>query len=546
MADAPKNPFRPTTVSSFGGGLHFTDHPAAMQDHQWSWCENMVARDGCAEMWPSYGLLATLAVPFPLGAVQNPFTQDGALVATWAAGDNVRLWTVTGGGVITEITPTALALKGRQNAVLTAAFLNGYLVVSVGMPNGGGHSLARWTGGATYERIDAAVLGGPTTVEWDWICNFSGRIVGGSGEVDGVAAINESNRRTVGWCDADNEAIWSPAVSNSADQVFVDDVMGRIAGVAPLGDQACVILHGEGADVLTPTGGIPAFTRQALVRGVQALLLTPPGGNTPFYNSYFGTLPTGVLFIADDGVYVITSSGLKPIGTLVNRYVMKEIVPTIDTTTVTGLQRQGVVWHPCVKTVLFPRPGLGLAGASNEYMVWHLGSGAWSRIKPLSGTTIGIATRHAFIRSYGPGGTAPLKRRHWILDNSGKIFEEGSVAANGAYVVTKPFTSGAEPVDVQYRTLKVAWETLENPATAAIDVLVATQKDLNIPTILGSEGLEQQAQTFVPLGTLTAGNSELPMRIRGKYTWLKFKQNTGGARIRGFTFESRIGSGRRT
>src|SRR5262245_1834597 len=61
-------------IPTFGGGLDFSKNPAALEDHQWSWCQNIGAENGCAGSSMRYTKVVQDSSAYPAGlAGKNVF-----------------------------------------------------------------------------------------------------------------------------------------------------------------------------------------------------------------------------------------------------------------------------------------------------------------------------------------------------------------------------------------------------------------------------------------------------------------------------------------
>ena len=145
---------------------------------------------------------------------------------------------------------------------------------------------------------------------------------------------------------------------------------------------------------------------------------------------------------------------------------------------------------------------------------------------------------------------APTPVAHTVMDIlTGDVWwqvDDSQPEAN-AYVDSKDFAFGSsgQPVNnvsgamVSYvDRLKVQWES---SATGALDVWVAVRNHLGRETGAALPWQEDTTQTltWTQVGTLTAGLSELPLRLKGKFYRFRFAVSNGQPlRIRGFAIRA--------
>lgn len=540
-------------VGAFGGGIDFTAHPSALRSDQWTFSTGWIARDGYAETANDYIPLAALTLnpgEQIIGAVQNPFGQDGAIVGVVGAPgiNNARLFIVTGQGVVTEITPSGTSASGTTTGVFQGTFINGVAVLSFGLPSFAGVGVIRWNGGANYVLVNTGVAGATLGLPvWHFLCGFQGHVVGALGAFGTVTTATqpEAMGRNIGWSDADTYAFPNPSIANSADNVVLDDAMSGITLLAPLGGNVALVSTRNTLSALSPTGAIPAFTRQLLADGIGAVQLRTSAPQNNFRGqSFWGRMAGGVVFAGLDDLYLASPSGsLSRIGTPIFRFWSRNILPTADPTLDF---HQTFVWHERLASLFAPVPGI--AG----WMIFDPRKSAWSLIIPTAPIANEHFLRSAFIYGYNAGGF--IQRQHWVTTET-RVYTEALTPIPGGVVDTKDFAFGSPPVTCYVQSIKVDWEaltsvgdTLTVQATVHDDYTHQSMQGFLPSSFTGSVGLDTSSHfPFVTLGVLTPGTSELyPLRLKGKYIRFRFVQTSGHVRIRGFSIKYKVASDRRT
>ena len=524
--------FEPVVVPEFGGGLRFDAHPAFIPDPCWSWSDGFLPREGTAEVLPGYAsiinnltlasgrsildlcphptetqklilVIASTEVPPP--DTDAPYFYVVDATATNSYDDIV--WDGTG----TAVTSGLDTLDGVGTSVTQ---LGGYVIVSWGTPTGGTYSLGRWDNSAgTYTPINptAACMA-------QMLLTSTSRVV----------AIRRSSVlvRSVAWSDANSSTVWDPAVSNSADDVVLDDLGYPIVAAGRRIDGSIALLSPAGQVLLTPTASIPAFA---------ARTLGSPGCRTSPRNACVET-PYGLCWVGYDDVYLEGQS----IGRPVFQYYLSQA-------TITSPEMPTLSWHPGLRTVIVPLQTM--TTGTRVFLLYDPVAQTWSRrTVARAGADYYGYYRHTTV--YGSSTVAP---RHCLVssDSSRNVALAGEAtdgtAHSGAFVDTKDFAFSSPLHDDYTDRIKVDWEPLTNASTDAVIVSAAVHDDLGRQAgagVLGSSGMQTSGLTFTSLGTLTAGVSELPVRLRGKYVRFRFTQSSGRVRIRGFTIRRQRASDR--
>jgi hypothetical protein len=519
-------------VQTFGGGINVSAHPAYIQDDQWSWGNGFLARNGCAEILPGFVQVVNGAwLPVnhqPVGICQNPFDQNSAAIlgSVLSTGTTVNLWKVNVGGTVTNIPWDAVgtAAAGTTFSIMPAAFLNTSLVLSFGLTTAVSHySIIRYAGGANFSVINTPATG----LSCQFLTSFKSTLVAGAVSRGGGSGVLQSDMRNFAWSSINTTDTWDPAISNSSDNGFLDDIGSGITGMGIVGQNTLGLFTQDGIHVLSPTGGIPLFSREAMsTLSVPALL--PTFGTTVGSPGLFGTLPTGSVVKGADNLYLL-SGGAQPIGQNIIRYLTaSEQLNGITS----GLWVGPYVWHKRLGLLIVTKQGT----LTDNIEVWYFDPivQSWSRrVLPA------IPFRQSYIVD---SGTVVAIGRHWFVDPNGNVYTENISGAptGGEFVDTKDFCF---PTQVYLNRVRVQWECLTNATTDALQVSIAARQSFT-PSVLGTAGMDIQTLSFTNLGTLTAGVSDLGINQSCKVFRLRFTQSSGRVRIRGFEFQYETGGDR--
>jgi hypothetical protein len=518
------------SVPTFGGGLHFSENPASIRDDEWTWGRGWLAQNGYAEIGPGYVQVTAGVWPGQgadvytlVGLTQNAFDwDDQAVIAAFVdttGPPRARLYKVNVGGVRTELTwdGAGFAASGDPLVRVHAAFLNGFMLFNFGI-GGGPPTLIRWNGGATWHGIQTT--GSPQAY---YLASFGGHLVAGVYETLGIP-LTPAGARGLALSSADDESLWLPAVSNTADFLVLDDVPSVVNALAPIGDNLGIFTR-NGIYVLSPTGGDPPFTRHLYSRRgcLDTMALGSHAYASPLTGAMVGVTPIGTVYRGMDDFYVADLG--QGIGRRVFAYYQAQLQGTDPP--------PFYLWHDGRGVLLIPTP--------TDLLCYEPKTSAWSQL-PLPASPL---QRHAVVWDTRGGGAIGLpSARHWIgVGNQLWTERSDGVPAGGEFVDSKDFHLGAPAVTKSWSRIKVEWEPLTNAATDAIEIFAAPH-DAPSTALLGSPGLETQTLTFQSLGILTGGATELTCRLRSKYIRWRFKQKSGRARIRGFAFRH-TGSGER-
>jgi hypothetical protein len=544
--------FEPLVVPSFGGGLNYLGHPSAIRADEWSDSDGWLARRGYAEVLPGFVQVISGAAGWGhaadyrcIGLVQNPYLfgpDVGAHVGfVHDVNSDGLLYDLTGdlpGGPFTQVTPTldtaggVAPLMGHPQAVLQLAYLNGATLFCMGMPRiGGFNSVARRTSAVatTYQTlVPPGIPFGPM-----YLGNLGGHLV--AAQLGPLV----NQWRLIRVSDQGLETDWVPAVANSADAFEIDTASGTV-GMIPLGPEKMVLLFRDAVYKLSPTGGFPPFT---------ASLVGRPGGYddhrgpTIFVGvagQQCGAGPYGVVYRTFGNFHVLEQG---PIANKLGDLILDSDRRNPDTQD--ALPRP-YPWDDAREVSWLgmpPRAG----GAVGEVFAYNPADQSLSRrTLPTSGERLQVIRGGSQLAG-SPGG-AQMTCRLWVASRAGTLHTEAFDPAVGhvnAYIDSKDFSSGDPPRRIYYGRIKVDWETLSGPPDDTL-VVQAWARDEMQPrgTIVDGSG-RSLAGPFVTLGTLTAGQAELPVRFAAKHTRLRFVSPSGRKRIRGFTLHVR-GWGNRT
>jgi hypothetical protein len=544
-----------TVIGTFGGGLDFSKNPAALDDSQWSWCQNMRVDGNAACTHPRYYQMIPPVASYPaalagqtiIGLLPNPFSGGAGhliLVTRATAGSSpytVKFWTcsltITGATLITEIPWDGVGAPVTWYDTVQSkpqiAFLDGYMVVTVG---GGvaGYSMMRWNGGASaYATILVA-----TTFRCAHLESFAGHLIAAN------VGVSEGLQRTIRMSDANSTTVWTPDISNSADEGVLDDSFSGITGLALLSANALGVFTRPAAYALAPTGNIPPFTRVwvggrgVIDRGgpLTWATVTPWLGNTPY----------GPAVVSYDNVYLPLD---QPIGTPVYRALQGGEFETGNDGKCPRL-----MWHPGWAHLYVPMLVYGSAG--QRFFSYNPGAQAWAQHNVPG---IGGALDHVVVldSTIGEPTGGFYRYKHLILTTDGAVYLERE-AFDPADTVTSFVDSKdyALPIGRYVDRVRVEWEALSTTPVPQLTVQVCSREQLDPRA---EDSLVVPSRTFafdltrvfneMPADhrfTLAAGEAEGPVHARGK--WIRFRFSAQGAafRIRSWGFRTVQASDRAT
>ena len=515
-------------VPDLGGGLNVSKHPAFINDNEWSWCDGWQVKLGTAEVMTGFEEATSAswvpATNAPIGITADLFNLGQVLVPVRnTSTDVVRLYTITAAGSATEITVSGTAPHGAsvsaRRGLLTPVMMNGQQVLVFGNTGSGNYTLA------TYDGTNFARIAPSNPLQARFLIATNNYLIAAS---TGGTSPTNSEMRTVRVADATSTSVWDPAISNAADE-FILDSPGIIRGLVPTPDGA-LILTSDRVFAMSKTGGIPPFTVSVVHDGGPHETLQH-GVNTPF-GIFYGIVGN----IMHNGAPLPAAHKVSRILNRVfgaDNYMSKYL------------------WHPARQALIIPHAPTSASATSplgNLYydpmeQVW------WRLTNP---TDIGLGLDQA-IATIGPTQPPTGVPRHFLMDSTGILYVEDTVdhptlstPVAGAVLDTKDFAYESPTTRDYTDRIKVDWEPLSNASTDAVEVLAYVRNDLS-PGILGSHSLAMDlTSNFVSLGTLTAGASELPVRLHGKFNRFRLKQSSGRVRVRGLSLRRRRGSDKRT
>jgi hypothetical protein len=531
-------PFQWHSVPSFGGGLNLAADPLSIQDDQWSMCHAFFPQHDQAQSAGALRKLATGAQWWPntssflpIGWVPDLIRLDYPGILAFYANNPVS----TSSSVYckriywdwTQTTPPALpppqvvtipqSGSGRLNAdqyvymppPMHTCVVGAQQLILFGIPGpgAGDTGAAKWVGDNQLYLLQ--------NVKARHACSASGHAI--IAEVD----TDYTNARTVKISDAGIISTWTPDISNSADYFTVDGG-DRITGLVGVSGGFIVLME-RTLQVAQSTRQIPPFAIDAMQSR--------------------GSMGQGALGVT--GAVYMTSAGLANASG-------QMLAPQIANYAV-AFEGLHVVRDQAHDAVLITN------GLRSEFLGVNLRTDrAWRHQLPFNvfpGVPWnGPLVRHGAIVVRDPvnraGEYSPLWIMHMVMDlNSGDVYGQwdDSVPETNAYLDTKDFAFGSsgQPVNnvtgamVSYvDRLKVQWEST---ATGALDVWVAVRNHLSRQAGTALPWQEDTAQTltWTKVGTLTAGLSELPLRLKGKFYRFRFAVSNGQPiRIRSFAIRN--------
>jgi hypothetical protein len=538
--------WRTISVPSVGGGINVAQNPLYIDPSQWSWGDGYIARNGVAEPLASFSLITLGSGYLPpgthtvIGLVPNPFdyTTPVIVVSVVTASGFPHLWLVATSGTVTHVTWDAVGTQpiGSTSLGVTYGFLNKTLVMALGVGTGT-YSLIKFTGGVTFSAINTPA----TALSATFVTSFKSTLVAASVQ-RANAAPDTGTARQFAWADINTTDTWDPAISNAADSGFLDDVGTGITGLSDIGQNTLALFTADGVHALTPTGGIPLFTRSALsTLGVPGTKYQ--GAGTIPAPALYGKMPTGTVVRAADNLYLLSGGGAQPIGANIFRYLVAEEIRVG-----TGLNVPGpYLWHKRLGLFIVTRPGAS-GNDPNRLFYYDPVTGAWSHRGVLGPELSSNATTMPFRNCYAIATTlvASGQGYHFFVNPAGDVYFDnpGATPFGGEYFDTKDFTIGDPPQSFHVNLVRVEWELMENVFSDQVQVFAAMRNSFG-PVAIGSLGLDMQGLTFVSLGTVAGNVSDLPCNLSGKVVRFRFLNTSGSwTRIRGFSFRVTTGGDR--
>lgn len=504
-------------VPSLGGGLNFESHPAFIDDSQWTWSHGWAAIDGNAEITNPFTQLndgSWLPASHDAIGLFPDLFEDGSvlLVCRNSATHVIRLFRLVGASPPVEIPVSGTAPTGGtglRKGIPTLVQLNGSQILWFGVNSTSNYTVARYNG-TNFFRI------APTkALRARFVTSAGGHLIAAFSGGDTPTA-NEA--RTVLISDAGDPTVWDEATSNSADEILLD-TSGVIRGLVTVPDGALIIAS-ERVYRLRTTGGIPSFT-----------LSVEHDGGALDANQYAVSTPHGVFYAIENDLLRLGGGAVQS---------ARRVQRHFHTPNTLGAHLEPLLWHPKRGTVILPITSpAGLLHYDPVTDVWwrmaRPGTGATAHTMTVAGTTVLLT-----------GNTAP---RHVFMDASSVVYGEqasNSAAVTDAFLHTKDFTTGFPPQFMDIDTIKVDWQPLTNATTDAITITAIVRNHFS-DGVLGDDtsGYTDLSSDFVTLGTLTGGDGELKVRLRGKYVRWAFVASSGRARIRGFGFRYQAATDKR-
>jgi len=534
-------------VPTFGGGLNFNALPSAIADNEWSWCNGYFPDEQGAIPLPTYNQLIPASffsgktpAQTVFGVLMNPFSpMQALLILTYdtTGADPAPVYFYRSDGTpanTTEITwdgvgsrPTRY--KAHQTAPMSA-FLDGWLCITVGSGDVG-YSIFRWNGTGSYSTL---IQG--TTFRCAYLVSFGGFLIGAAW---GTA---QADMRRVKISDSNSTTVWTPAISNAADDLVLDDSVSGIVGLGLLNANALGIFTRAALYALAPSGNIPPFTRSYAGMYPATDGGTIQGATPSFYaqtTPLIGETPYGLAHVGYSNVYLSLEN---PVGTKIWRFLAYQISPpaTVPQTV------PRLLWHHRLRaliapTIAHPVPNDGFFYYNPQTEAW-----GWQHL-----ATVPIGRDHTMVH-LGTGTGVPTWT-HIVVDVNGNIYGElpPAAARPGIYVDTKDF---ALPADRYIDAIKLDWEALFPSTILRVSCLAreGINDGLEQGVIYGTPGYEQNlTDLFAAVPDcqrclLSPGGTENAIRARGKYNRFRFEVVQGLARIRGFAFRQAMASDRLT
>jgi len=531
-------------VPSFAGGMNVAADPSRIDDSQWSNCHAVMPEGDdalTAPAWQSYLLGSQW-----LTDGSNPPPQTAAgwvpdLMQAVPGGMLVFSYATNPVGGIPNITRMAAVEcpypQFPGNPVVSQYGVSGTVEVDVDgimpppMTTSGVAAQQLILTGIPRNSINGALrYDGGTATAIPNICGYHACAAGGHGIIGNVRGTDVpagTGFRTIKISDGGAAPLttWTPDISNSAD-FFQADGGGPIVGLAPISGGFVIIML-RGLQVGQTTRQIPPFTvdRMQSRGGLGEGALTPMG---LIYMSQAGLADfSGNLLAPQITPYLLAYTDPLRAGTGMN--VIYDNAS--DAAAVTNLATPYVV-NMKLRT-----------------------SAVWRHRLPFTPTYARVALHGTItFQQFGfdttfAGPQWPRASAHTVMDQTtGNVWAQVDLATPepDAYVDTKDFCFGATPGDppnwqAYVDRIKLDWEG------TALDVYGAVRNHLGPQAAPYWQEDATTPQTWVKLGTLTGGLSELPVRLRGKFFRFRFQMGTPVApfRVRGFSLRYLPASDRR-
>lgn len=480
-------------VPTLGGGLNLSAHPAFIRDDQWSWVDGWWPRDGVAEVMPGWITVPLNSAYVPTNNVVQGIYPDvfngGVLIVTVHTGTEVvRLFNIPLSGVVAEKAVSGTAPTGRA---AQAAYGEGVATVLVGKQLlAFGQSSASNYGAAYYDGTNFFRIAPSAVFQPDFFAAVGGYALAGRFDQDLPDSVG------VRVSDANDPTVWDPDISNNADE-FTLESAGDLRAFREM-PNGVLCITSRRAFRLSPTGASPP---------IHVELLHDVGISNARLNDIVAS-PQGLFYVLDSDVYLNGA----PLPHLVTSKLMRPGV-------VTGSSGGPLQWHPILNALI--------VGADDGRYLYDPAAQAWTRQAWPTDTIFrgAISFRSANL----PG--------HWIRDLVGNIYVDGlpgvSTAQSSAVLCTKWFSFDGPSSQDYIDRVTIDWEPLTNATTDAVEVLGYFPNDLS-NGVLGASTMELlRTGQLTSLGTLTGGQSELPINRKGKYSLFALRQSSGSVRVRG-------------
>lgn len=355
---------------------------------------------------------------------------------------------------------------------------------------------------------------------------------------DRSSGLNWNSHRTVAWSDANDPLTWQPALSNSADDLILDDSKSPITGIAELSGNRVAIYTDDRTYTLTPTSRIPAFLKSTLAPRVGVAATGRRTATVAYEGSVLVPSPEGLVLGTKDSIAVSVAGEQRVIDTPVHDYIYQKFTaanaPPVDY----------AIWMQEHRQVLIPTQ-------TDEIMTLETNTGAWGRLAPLDlGDGVdGPSTFECLVDVQGETGKVS---ELWLLKGASIWREKDNLrelpATGDAYVDTKDFHVGHDMIEIQ--SIFVDWEGYGIYEQNWLEILHAGRNsfypspighyDRTFDQDTGDTDLDWQSVGFLVL----SNQSQEDLQKTYRYHRFRFKHSKGVFRIRGFKIRYRRASER--
>lgn len=360
-----------------------------------------------------------------------------------------------------------------------------------------------------------------SSLQAEFMLSFGGYLI--LAYCDRSSGLNWNTFRTVAWCSANDPLTWKAALSNSADDLILDDSKSPITGLAELAGNRVAVYTDDRTFILSPTARIPAFARTTLAPTTGVAATARRSANDSYEGAILVATPNGLVLSTKDSIAISVGGEQRAIDVPVHEYIYQKFsaanAPPVDYS----------IWMQEHRQVLIPTN-------TNEIMTLENASGAWGRMYPPD-LGAGVDSPGAFECLVDVQGETGKVSELWVLDGA-TIWRERdstrSLPANAAWVDTKDFHVGHDLIEIN--SILVDWEGLSAYDQNWLQILHSGRDSL-CPSAIANQNrkADDSALGWTALGTLVLSTDAIEkIQVTYRYHRLRFKCQQGRFRVRGF------------